>query len=243
MFIKEQTRLDSLNKNLKNISLGIEDACKQAMREPREVSLMAVTKYASVDDIRSLLSIDKVHIVGENKVQAVKARWIDGQLADIRKCVDLHLIGHLQTNKAKTAVEIFDSIDVIDSIKIAKAVNKYAAEFGKVMPVLIQIKISNAETQYGVSPEQTLELVSAMREMKNLDVYGYMAIAPAHEDSITIRQAFSVAAELFIRDFADVVRVQAKRPAVLSLGMSEDYKEAIMSGATMVRIGSALFKH
>lgn len=236
MYTESNTRLEQIKANIAGIQAGITEACAASGRNPSEISLMAVTKYASSDDIRLFLSTGFSKIVGENKVQSVKARWIDGDLADLRKNINLHLIGHLQTNKAKAAVEIFDSIDSIDSLKIAKAVDRHAAEAGKIMPVLVQIKLTESETQSGIDPEEAGSLLIQMRQMKNLLVKGYMAIAPAYAGSEEILKSFRRAKELFDRDFSGTAG------AILSLGMSEDYKEASMSGSTMLRIGGAFFK-
>lgn len=236
MFTQEEIRLKQIKANVSEIQNGISEACAKSGRKPSEISLMSVTKYASAEDIRLFISAGITDIVGENKVQSVKARWIDGELADLRKQVSLHLIGHLQTNKAKAAVEIFDSIDSIDSIKIAKAVNRHAEEAGRIMPVLVQIKLTKSETQSGIAPEEASALVREMRQMSNLNVCGYMAIAPAFAGSDEIQKSFQTAKDLFDRDFSD------KEGAILSLGMSEDYREAVMSGSTMLRIGGAFFK-
>lgn len=240
MQTKTDNRLESLKENLAGIECGINEACAITGRKPSEVSLMAVTKYADSADIRRIIDSGRIKIVGENKVQSVKARWIEGELSDLRGKINLHLIGHLQTNKAKAAVEIFDSIDSVDSLKIAEAINRHAAESGKIMPVLIQIKISGAETQSGISPEEAESLLEKARKLKNIDVRGYMAIAPAHVQEEEIYRAFAVAKALFDKDFKQSA---CTGPApVLSLGMSEDYKTAVRAGSTLVRIGGALFK-
>ena len=236
MFTQEETRLNQIKANISEIQNGISEACAKSGRNPSEISIMAVTKYASAEDIRLFFSAGITDIAGENKVQSVKARWIDGELADLRKQVKLHLIGHLQTNKAKAAVEIFDSIDSIDSIKIAKAVNRHAEEAGRIMPVLVQIKLTKSETQSGIAPEEASSLVREMRQMSNIRVCGYMAIAPAYAGSDEILRSFNVARELFNQDFG------TQEGAILSLGMSEDYREAVMSGSTLLRIGGSFFR-
>ncbi len=240
MQTETDNRLESLKENIAGIECGINEACARSGRKPSEVTIMAVTKYADAADIRRVIETGRIKIVGENKVQSVRARWIDGGLADLRRKVELHLIGHLQTNKAKTAVEIFDSIDSVDSLKTAAAINRHAAEIGKTMPVLIQIKISGAETQSGISPDEAGVLLKEAEKMKNLDVRGYMAIAPANAAEEEIFSAFSVAKALFDRDFGQ--STGSGHIPVLSLGMSGDYKTAVRAGSTMVRIGGALFR-
>ena len=234
MQTETDNRLESLKENIAGIECGINEACARSGRKPSEVTIMAVTKYADAADIRRVIETGRIKIVGENKVQSVRARWIDGGLADLRRKVELHLIGHLQTNKAKTA------IDSVDSLKTAAAVNRHAAEIGKTMPVLIQIKISGAETQSGISPDEAGVLLKEAEKMKNLDVYGYMAIAPANAAEEESFSAFSIAKALFDRDFGQ--STGSGHIPVLSLGMSGDYKTAVRAGSTMVRIGGALFR-
>ncbi|MCR4820491.1 MAG: YggS family pyridoxal phosphate-dependent enzyme [Elusimicrobiales bacterium] len=240
MYTKANARLECLKKNIAGIRACINEACAATGRKSSEITLMAVTKYASEEDIRLLISLNSITEVGENKVQSVKTRWKEGNLSDLRKKICLHLIGHLQTNKAKTAVQIFDSIDSIDSIKIASAVNRHAAEAGKIMPALIQVKISGSETQSGIALEEAAGLLNAVRQMKNIDIRGYMAIAPAHVQPEEIKKAFLEVKKIFDRDFKQCA--SPGKTYVLSLGMSGDYMEAIYAGSTMIRIGSAIFK-
>ncbi|HNW45069.1 MAG TPA: YggS family pyridoxal phosphate-dependent enzyme, partial [Elusimicrobiales bacterium] len=181
-----------------------------------------------------------IKTAGENKVQDAKAKWTTGELANSRAGLALHFIGHLQTNKAKAAVETFDWIDCIDSLKIAREVNRHAAAHGKVMPVLIQIKLTASLSQSGISPAQAGELLSAIGALDHLAPSGYMGIAPAGASSEELGKVFSEAKKIFDRDFPGKVNEHGFKN-YLSLGMSGDYELAVQAGSNLPRIGSALF--
>jgi pyridoxal phosphate enzyme (YggS family) len=230
----EITRKGTLLSNFQNITGRIAAACARAGRKPSAVSLLAVTKYAADEDVKLLIEAGAVKIAGENKVQDARTKWVNGALAPLRSRVELHFIGHLQTNKAKAAVETFDWIDCVDSVKIAAELDRHAAAAGKKLPVMIQLKLNAAPTQSGVAPEQAGELLAAVRALKNLDPRGYMGIAPAEGTPERLRAAFAEAKKLFDRDFAG-------EGCRLSLGMSGDYELAVEAGSTLPRIGSSLF--
>ncbi len=230
----EITRKGALLSNFQNITARIAAACARAGRDPAAVSVLAVTKYAADEDVKLLVESGAVKIAGENKVQDARAKWVDGALAPLRSRVELHFIGHLQTNKAKAAVETFDWIDCVDSVKIAAELDRHAAAAGKTVPVMLQLKLNSSPAQSGVVPEQAGELLAAVRGFKNLHARGYMGIAPAEGSPEELRAAFAKAKELFGRDFPEP-------GARLSLGMSGDYELAVEAGATLPRIGGSLF--
>ncbi|MHB0996596.1 MAG: YggS family pyridoxal phosphate-dependent enzyme [Elusimicrobiales bacterium] len=230
----EITRKGALLTNFQNITARIAAACARAGRSPAAVSVLAVTKYAADDDVKLLIEAGALRIAGENKVQDARAKWTEGPLAPLRSRVELHFIGHLQTNKAKAAVETFDWIDCVDSVKIAAELDRHAAAAGKTVPVMIQLKLNSSPAQSGVAPEQAGELLAAVRGFKNLHARGYMGIAPAEGSPEELRAAFSTARKLFDRDFPEP-------GARLSLGMSGDYEPAVEAGSTLPRIGSSLF--
>ena len=147
-----------------------------------------------------------------------------------------HLIGHLQTNKAKQAVAIFDMIESADSVHLMQAVNKEAAKAGKVQEILLQVNIAREEQKTGFSPEDYEAVVPELDDFKNLHVRGLMVIAPAAENSEDIRWVFAEGYKLYCK-------LKQQRPDIdiLSMGMTHDYETAIEEGANMVRIGTALF--
>jgi pyridoxal phosphate enzyme (YggS family) len=230
----EITRKGTLLSNFQNLTARIAGACARAGRNPAEVRLLAVTKYAADEDVKILIEAGLLKTAGENKVQDARAKWASGALAPLRRRVELHFIGHLQTNKAKAAVEAFDWIDSVDSFKIATEINRHAAAAGRTVPVMIQLKLNSAPTQSGVAPEQAGELLAQLRGLKNLDPRGYMGIAPAGGEPEALRAAFLAAKKIFDRDFPG--------PGYyLSLGMSGDFEQAVEAGSSLPRIGGSLF--
>jgi len=163
-----------------------------------------------------------------------------GALAPLRPLVKLHFIGHLQTNKAKAAVETFDWIDSIDSLKIAAEISRHAESSGKTMPVMIQLKLSDSPSQSGVAPDRAAELLGGLRSMKNLAPCGYMGIAPAKGTPQELAAAFAAAKKIFDRDFGCGTN-EWGLPNYLSLGMSGDFEAAVEAGSNLPRIGSSLF--
>lgn len=236
----ELTRKSALLANFAHIRTRIDKACSGAGKDPKEVEILAVTKYAADSDVNLLAEAGAITVAGENKVQDAKAKWGEGALSGSRKGVKLHFIGHLQTNKAKAAVELFDWIDCIDSVKIAGEVSRHAAALGKTMPVLIQLKLNDSPTQSGVAPEAAGELLAAIKGLPNLAVSGYMGIAPADGTPERLGAAFAAAKNIFDRDFPGRNGAHGFRH-YLSLGMSGDYELAVRAGSNLPRIGSALF--
>jgi len=236
----ELTRKSALLSNLADIHTKITRACAASGKDPSEVEILAVTKYAATADVKLLLEAGAIKTAGENKVQDAKSRWTTGELANHRAGLSLHFIGHLQTNKAKAAVETFDWIDCIDSLKIASEINRHAGACGKVIPVLIQLKLNASPSQSGVSPAQAGELLTAISGLPHLAPCGYMGIAPADAQAAELTAVFAEAKKIFDRDFPGKVNKYGFKN-YLSLGMSGDFELAVRAGSNLPRIGSALF--
>ena len=218
---------------LKQIRLRIDAAAQRAGRDPRKVSLIAVTKYAKLESIIELLDSGLVSEIGENRVQdAQKKKEALGERAGK---VAWRLIGHLQTNKAKHALKVFDAIDSIDSLKVAKAIEGQLAGGDRKLPVLVQVKLSDKETQSGTDPKNVGGLLKELETCPHLDVRGLMAIAPDTELAEAARPHFKRLRELFERHFG------GREDAQLSMGMSRDFEVAVEEGATVVRVGSSIF--
>jgi hypothetical protein len=231
--------MDALIKDrLDSVLSRIEAACKRAGRNPQEVEVMAVTKYAGEDQIAALLADGRIKHVGENRVQPSMQRWQSPALAD-RKNVTLHLIGHLQSNKAAKAAGFFGSVDSLDNLETAITLGKKAQETGRIMPVMVQIKLTGRETQSGASLDDAGRLAEAASKIEGLAVRGYMAIAPVTENEQELRPLFGKVRALFDRDFPQP-SVKGFR-CYLSLGMTGDFETAVEEGSTLPRIGSAIF--
>lgn len=191
---------------------------------------MAVVKYAALEDVRSLLEAGNVAWCAENRVQdALKRREA---LSEAAKKTRWRFIGHLQTNKVNQILGRFDAIDSIDSLKLAEALEK---RLEAPLPVLIQVKLTEKTTQGGIPLAQASEFVKSLSAYPNLDPRGLMAIAPIDEDPEALRPHFRA-----VREAASVCFPKLDKPE-LSMGMSHDFEVAVEEGASLVRIGSALF--
>lgn len=216
--------------NLNQIRYRMRAAALRAKREPDAVTLVAVTKYASLDDIQVLLNTGLVTDVGENRVQNADKR--KSALRQSGSKVRWHMLGHLQTNKAKKAAEIFDAVDSLDSEKVAAALDAALAGTDKTLPVMVQVKLTERETQSGVAPAELGPLLEALRKYERLEVTGLMGIAPDVEPVEAVRPSFRTLRELRDRHLPG---------GKLSMGMSNDFEIAIEEGADQVRIGTQIF--
>jgi PLP dependent protein len=217
--------------NLNQIRYRMRAAAPRAKREPDAVRLVAVTKYASLDDVRTLLETGLVSDVGENRVQNAEKR--KSALRQTGSKVRWHMLGHLQTNKAKSAADVFDAVDSIDSEKVASALNEALKGSAKTtLPVLVQVKLTERETQSGVAPHELGALLEALKKYERLRVEGLMGIAPDVEPVEAVRPSFRALRELRDRHLPG---------GLLSMGMSHDFEIAIEEGADQVRIGSQIF--
>lgn len=240
MPVIESARKGKLLENSRSLVEKLAAACLKGGRDASAADLLAVTKYADTDEVKYLVENGRIRIAGENKVQDAVKKWAEGDLAGVRQKVELHFIGHLQTNKAGDAVELFDWIDSVDSLKLANHINRHACLKNKKMPVLIQLKLAPADTQGGIAPDEAPGLLAETRKLPFLCPSGYMAIAPNLPDPETLRPLFREAKRLFDRDFPGAVNSYGFKN-YLSLGMSGDFETAVMEGANLPRIGSLLF--
>ncbi len=225
--------------NLKAILFNIRYICTRSGRNPGAVVLVGVTKFADVPAINEAIAFGLLHIA-ENKVQLAEVKFPKIDFAG--KPVIKHMIGHLQSNKAKDAVALFDLIQSVDSLKLALEINKRAALIGKVQDILIQVDIAKEEQKFGLPEEEIDSLMTSIMDFQNVRVLGLMAMAPLTEDKERIRSVFRRGRELFERlrgKFDAGNRIEMK---YLSMGMSSDYEIALEEGANMIRIGSAIFK-
>ena len=229
-----------IQENVAQILQNISSICAKLGRDPKSVTLIGVTKTADVSKIKEAIDAGIAHI-GENKVQEGQNKFPSLEQLTGKK-VTKHLIGHLQTNKAKHALKFFDLIQSVDSFKLAEEIDKQAEKLGRSADILVQIKTSGEEQKFGAGPSEALELIEQISQLKNIRILGLMTMAPFTEDETQIRPCFQALRE--IRDqaqkkFAGQEKVQMK---YLSMGMTDDYKIALEEGSNMVRIGRAIFK-
>ena len=222
--------MDNFSSRLKRIHEAIALAAQKAGRDPAEIELIAVTKTRTAASIQEALRAGITHL-GENKVQEAR-----GKIEEIGRGT-WHLIGHLQSNKAKDAVRLFDSIDSVDRLDLAQEIDHRAEALGKTQNVLLQVNIAGESTKFGCAPDAARALAEKMNDLPRLALRGLMAIAPFSPDPEKSRPHFAGLKKL--RD-----QIEAETGLllpVLSMGMSGDFAVAIEEGATDVRIGTALF--
>jgi PLP dependent protein len=226
-----------LEENLERLEESIATACHAAGRARHEVELMAVSKTFPAEAIVAAASLG-LTLLGENRVQEFAAKV--PALGALRKSVACHLIGHLQSNKAARAAEIFDGVDSLDSVRLAERLNEAAGKCGKRLPVLIEVKLSIEETKSGIDPvsDEAAQLLEKLPDWLHLEACGLMTVAPLSADEDQTRTCFRQLRMLREKWAAAHSKLNLE---VLSMGMSGDYALAIAEGATRIRIGSALF--
>lgn len=211
----------------------ISSAARRAGRDPKEVRLVAVTKTVPVPRIQEAVEAG-VKIFGENYVQEAQKK----QEALKTPC-EWHMIGHVQKNKAALAARLFDVVETVDSVALAEALNRHANQAGKVLDVLIQVNVSGEATKFGVSAEGVPPLVEQLLTLEGLRLTGLMTLPPFFEDPERVRPYFVALRSLQETLIAGGVPRACLRE--LSMGMSSDFEVAIEEGATIVRVGRALF--
>ena len=210
-------------------------AAAKVGRDPASVLLVAVTKTRTVQEM--LAAVPFAGAIGENRVQEAEEKKKAWPLDGAASALPWRLIGHLQGNKARKALELFDTVDSLDSIALAERLDRVAGERERTLPVLIEVNMAQEVSKTGIAPEDFGSLLDRVRNLSHLRLEGLMTIGPLTEDEPSVRRAFAG-----LRDLAEEARTQSGLPLpVLSMGMSGDFEWAIQEGSTMVRIGSALF--
>ena len=225
--------MKTIKNNLETINEKIKKTALKANRNPQEIKLVAVTKTATIEQIKEAISAG-VKIIGENKVQEAKEKY---QI--LTAGIEWHLVGHLQTNKVKYAIEIFDLIHSVDSIKLAKEIDRRSLQFGMITNVLVEVNVSGEETKYGIKPEEVEPFLKEISEFSRTRVRGLMTIAPIAEDKEEVRPYFRKLRELFKEIKSK--NIKNVKMDYLSMGMTEDFEVAVEEGANMVRIGRGIF--
>ena len=262
--------MTAIRENILGVREEIARVCQKIGRDPKEITLVAVTKFAPVEAIQEAIN-SGVTDIAENKVQegfkkypllsfpnaCLPARQAlvgnpDNAVLgpptkafggdNLGNSLKRHLIGHLQTNKLKDALKIFDLIQSVDSLKLAEEIEKQAEKLNRRVDILLQVNIAKEEQKFGAEKNETLELVGKIVQLKNIQILGLMTMAPLSEDERIVRECFKGLRELrdqARRDFWGNSHLEMK---YLSMGMSGDFKIAIEEGSNMVRIGSAIFR-
>lgn len=238
--------MTSLKENFERLEEAIGAACRKAGRDRSTVELMAVSKTYPASTIAEAASIGMA-LFGENRVQEFSSKSAGlaalraaGSVAGCDGAVQVHLIGHLQSNKSARAVELFDGIDSVDSLRLAERLDEAAARLRKRLPILLEIKLSSEETKTGLDPHsaETAEFLERLPDLTHLQTRGLMTIAPWGVAEEQTRACFGGLRALRDKWTAAYPRLDL---SALSMGMSGDFPIAIEQGATRIRIGTALF--
>ena len=222
-----------IKKNINEIEKRIADAAARVGRDPNSIKLMAVTKTFPVERIREAMEAG-LTLFGENYVQEAREK-----IPAIGNAVSWHMIGHLQTNKAKYVVHLFDCIHSVDRLDLAKELDKRAGQIDCTLNILIEVNVSGEESKSGIPKTDAMELIRQISVLPNLAVRGLMTMPPYSDDPETSRPYFVALREL--RDEINQAGIANIRMDELSMGMTDDFEVAIEEGATIVRIGRAIF--
>jgi pyridoxal phosphate enzyme (YggS family) len=225
----------SIADNVARVRERIAAACARAGRSPNDVRLMAVSKTHPASAIREAFAAG-VTLFGENRVQEFAEKAAEFNETD----AEFHLIGHLQSNKAAKAAELFSAVDSVDSLKLAERLNGAAEKLGKNLAVLLEVNVGGEEAKSGFAPdsEELRTLLARANDLRRLQIRGLMTIPPHTEDPNGARPYFQTLRALrdrLAKDFANATLGE------LSMGMSHDYEVAIEEGSTCVRVGTAIF--
>lgn len=231
---KSSTDVPFVRENLCRIEETVQRACREAGRSRDEVTLMAVTKTVDADRINTALRAG-ITCIGENRVQEYLGKKDSLLLSGVQR----HLIGHLQTNKVRQIVGEVDMIQSVDSLRLATAIDRCSAEKGLCTDVLLEVNIGGEDSKSGVAPQELPMLLEQVRDLPCVKVRGLMCIPPVCDAEKQRRQYFSQMYQLFIDIWSK--NVDNKEKGILSMGMSADFREAILEGSTMIRVGTALF--
>ena len=223
--------MTELERNLNAVRERLATAAERACQSPKEINIVAVTKAVQPERVEEALG-SGLTVFGESKVQEAMAK-----IPLVSSRARWHMIGHLQTNKARDAVALFELIHSVDSVKLAVELDKCAGRAGKTQPILLEVNVSGEASKSGLRPEDLMVTLEQINALSRIEIRGLMTIAPFAEDVEKARPHFRRLREL--RD--EVQNKLGMRLPELSMGMSYDFEPAVEEGATMVRIGTAIF--
>jgi len=238
--------MTKISERIKRIKETINSTCSHAGRDPKKVKLVVVTKSATIEAIKEVIRLGIVEL-GENRVQQL--RKVSAQIADFLKEADgdttllekinWHMIGHLQRNKVRQVLPIACLIHSVDTLRLAEEINSSATKLNLRPRVLLQVNTSREPQKYGVPVGAATHLAEQIKTLPNLKLIGLMTMAPLTHNKNVVRACFARARDLFIEMQGE--KIVGPEFSELSMGMSSDYEVALEEGATILRIGSAIF--
>lgn len=221
-----------VKENIRKIKERIDFICSKINRAPRSITIVAVSKGRTTEEIKQAIEAGITNIA-ENKVQEALGKFSELQL------IKRHMVGHLQTNKVKQTVKVFDLIQSVDSERLAREIDKQAARINKIQDILIEVKTSPEESKFGLKPQASVEVIREISEFKNINIKGLMTIAPALDSPEKSRPYFRMLREL--KEEINNLGLTGADLRILSMGMTDDFEVAIEEGSNMVRLGRAVF--
>lgn len=226
--------IERFRKNIEDLKEQVKLTCKRAGRNPQEITIIAATKYTDPEGVCMINELGIKHF-GENRADELLEKK-----QHLKNEAVWHFIGHLQSRKARDVVPEVEYIHSIDSIKILEKVGREAAISGKIQKVLIEVNISGEATKYGLIPDNVVDFMNKAVKVENIELKGFMTMAPYTGDTELIRSVFRKLR--LLRDSICKLDITASSFSELSMGMSNDFIIAIEEGATMIRVGSSIFK-
>jgi pyridoxal phosphate enzyme (YggS family) len=238
--------MTKISERIESVKEAISSACARVGRDVSEIKLVVVTKSATIEAIQEVIRFGFTDL-GENRVQQLKK--VSAQISEflekgnddsaLPKKVDWHMVGHLQRNKVRQVLSMASLIHSVDTLRLAEEINAYAAKLNLCPKILMQVNISNEPQKYGVPVGATTHLAEQIETLPNLKLVGLMTMAPLTHNKDLIRACFVRARELFVELRGE--KIVGPQFTELSMGMSSDYEVAVEEGATILRIGSAIF--
>jgi len=238
--------VNKIAERIKRVNERINSACGRAGRDPKEIQLVIVTKSATFEDIKQVIQLGYIHL-GENRAQQL--RKVHSQVTEfleqangnqaLQQKLCFHMIGHLQRNKVRQVLPIISLIHSVDTLRLAEEINSSAAKLNLRPDVLLQVNTSNEPQKYGVPVGAATHLAEQIETLPNLRLIGLMTLAPLTRNKDVVKACFVRARELFVEMRGE--KIVGPQFTELSMGMSSDYEVAIEEGATILRIGSAIF--
>ncbi|MFO7265047.1 MAG: YggS family pyridoxal phosphate-dependent enzyme [Bacillota bacterium] len=227
--------MENLSENLARVRERVRRAAERAGRDPAEITIVAVTKGVDAATVQAALELG-ITDIGENRVQEARDKFARLPMGPgVRR----HMIGHLQTNKVRQALALFDVIHSLDRPELAAELSRRATALGRVVPVLVQVNVAREPTKHGLEPEKVLDFIREAAKLPGLRIEGLMTIAPLTNDPETVRPVFRRLRELSRQ--VEEAGIEGVRMQCLSMGMTNDFEVAVEEGSTCIRVGTALF--
>ena len=241
-----------IKQDLASVQARIASACAKAGRAPEEITVVAVSKGKTVSQIKEVIA-GGITDIGENRVQEalIKHNELITHNSELR-AIKWHMVGHLQTNKVQDAVQLFDLIHSVDSLRLAEQINKESEKIHKSQDGLLEVNISGEPSKFGIKPEETIGVIKEIAKFKNLNIKGLMGIAPIVDEPEKTRPYFRILRDLLakiypVQNYSATGKEKevlngAGEPLILSMGMSDDFEIAIEEGSNMLRLGRIVFE-